>query len=422
MKATVLITAYAVNPYKGSEDGTGWNNIIQSARHHNVIAITRKNNQEHIDRYILEHSEMDFQKLSFEYFDLPYWMRFWKKGTIGALVYFYLWQLCMPLFIYRRKISFDIAHNLNFHNDWIPTFLWVFGKPLIWGPVGHHPVIPFRYIIRTYGYKALIIDRANTIIKTIVRRLDPFMYIALWRADIILAVNSTTAKKYPWVKHKIQVFSAIGGTAPDHVHKTKSEKFILFSAGRLEPIKGFDIALLAYNRFCEKLSKEELSTVSFRIAGSGRYQSKLSSIAKKGPNPNSVEFLAWVPKENINSLYREASVFFFPSHEGAGMVIPEALSFGLPIVCFNNAGPGESSDIYSALKVDYNTFDVSVEALSEHLLRLFRDENLRNKIGVAARARFDEVFDWNKKGVLLNEMYIQLLNHYEKKYPVYTPA
>jgi len=53
---------------------------------------------------------------------------------------------------------------------------------------------------------------------------------------------------------------------------------------------------------------------------------------------------------------------------------------------------------------------------------LFRDENLRNKIGVAARARFDEVFDWNKKGVLLNEMYIQLLNHYEKKYPVYTPA
>ena len=41
----ILITAYAVNPYKGSEDGTGWNMIQEIAKYNNVIAITRKNNR-----------------------------------------------------------------------------------------------------------------------------------------------------------------------------------------------------------------------------------------------------------------------------------------------------------------------------------------------------------------------------------------
>jgi len=51
---TILATAYAVNPYKGSEDGMGWNLVCQVARFNKVIAITRENNQEHIEKYMLE--------------------------------------------------------------------------------------------------------------------------------------------------------------------------------------------------------------------------------------------------------------------------------------------------------------------------------------------------------------------------------
>ena len=51
---TVLMTAYAVNPYKGSEDGMGWNFILQAARFQRVIAVTRRNNGPHIERYLAE--------------------------------------------------------------------------------------------------------------------------------------------------------------------------------------------------------------------------------------------------------------------------------------------------------------------------------------------------------------------------------
>ena len=78
MKNTVLATAYAINPYKGSEDGTGWNFIHQIAKTHKCIAITRKNNQDAIENYLAVQPDHSSNHVQFEYFDLPKWMCFWK--------------------------------------------------------------------------------------------------------------------------------------------------------------------------------------------------------------------------------------------------------------------------------------------------------------------------------------------------------
>ena len=45
---TILATVYDINPYKGSESGTGWNLVNQISKYNKVIAITRKNNKENI--------------------------------------------------------------------------------------------------------------------------------------------------------------------------------------------------------------------------------------------------------------------------------------------------------------------------------------------------------------------------------------
>ncbi|MEZ4688114.1 MAG: hypothetical protein R3B47_19250 [Bacteroidia bacterium] len=53
---TILISAYAVNPYKGSENGMGWRFIEEAAREFNIIAITRKNNPPAIRQFTEEHT------------------------------------------------------------------------------------------------------------------------------------------------------------------------------------------------------------------------------------------------------------------------------------------------------------------------------------------------------------------------------
>lgn len=143
---TILATAYAINPYKGSEDGMGWNFVMQIARFNKVIAITRENNRIHIEKYMSENPNSLYSNIQFLYFDLPYWMRFWEKGGRGAMLYYLMWQRGIVGFIKRQKLAFDNAHNLNFHNDWTPSFLWKLEKPFVWGPVGHHPSIPSQYL------------------------------------------------------------------------------------------------------------------------------------------------------------------------------------------------------------------------------------------------------------------------------------
>ncbi len=143
---TILVTAYAVNPFKGSEDGMGWNFVCQIARFNKVIAVTRENNRPHIEKFIAAHPDEKYGNIQFLYFDLPYWMRFWKRKGQGAMLYYWMWQIAMPGFIRKTGVNFDVVHNLNFHNDWTPSYLWKLNKPMVWGPIGHHPRIPSRYL------------------------------------------------------------------------------------------------------------------------------------------------------------------------------------------------------------------------------------------------------------------------------------
>jgi len=80
---TILATCYAVNPFKGSEDGMGWNFVYQIARFNKVIAITRENNREAIEKFMVQNPDNVYNNITYLYFDLPYWMRFWKKEVVA---------------------------------------------------------------------------------------------------------------------------------------------------------------------------------------------------------------------------------------------------------------------------------------------------------------------------------------------------
>ena len=125
----------------------GCSSQIKCSRNWWFFPTTRKNNQEPIDAYLADNPLPANTTLKFAYFDLPYWMRFWKKGGRGAMLYYLMWQKGIVGFIKKQNIEFDITHNLNFHNDWSPSYIWKLDKPFVWGPVGHHPEIPIYYAL-----------------------------------------------------------------------------------------------------------------------------------------------------------------------------------------------------------------------------------------------------------------------------------
>jgi hypothetical protein len=137
----VLLSAFACEPNLGSEEGVGWNTVIQSAKHHESWVFTRTFCRSYIEA---ELERNPVPNLHFVYFDPFGWSEDWK-GRQGLLqLHYYLWQI-WAYFIARkldREIGFDVVHHVTYVKHWSPSFLALLPHPFIWGPVGGAEAAP----------------------------------------------------------------------------------------------------------------------------------------------------------------------------------------------------------------------------------------------------------------------------------------
>lgn len=406
---TILVTAYAVEPYKGSEDGMGWNMILQIARFQKVIAITRKNNRLPIEKYMEENDVPEAEHIQFVYFDLPQYLRFWKKGGRGALLYFYLWQLGVALWLRGKNWSFDLAHNLNFHNDWTPSFLWLTGKPMVWGPVGHHPLIPSNFLA-PYGAKARFRNRLRWMTKQWFWRCSPMLWMTKRRAAHIFAMNTNAAENLGVDPKNITLLPSVGCEATEVVEKEFSTtSFTVLSVGRFVALKGFDLTIRAFAEFIKELPETHRQKARLILVGKGPELPRMKQWIAEAGIEAQTEIIPWVKRDQLSMIYQQADVFLFPSHEGAGMVVAEALSYGLPVLCLDNCGPGELIKSSCGRKVPYSDYQTTVTLLSEQLTECFFDLGLRKKLSNGAFRHFRTWLKWDVKGMIFKEVYDSLL-------------
>ena len=89
-----------------------------------------------------------------------------------------------------------------------------------------------------------------------------------------------------------------------------------------------------------KIVQRSIPNARLIIAGSGEFVTLLQKMVERDKNEKHVELLGRVPHESIRLLYRRASVFVMPSiwQEQFGLVGPEALAMGIPVVGSNIGG------------------------------------------------------------------------------------
>ena len=119
-----------------------------------------------------------------------------------------------------------------------------------------------------------------------------------------------------------------------------SEKIKLIFVGQISLYKGLHHLLSVISQM--DLSKVELTLVG-PIVDYGLYM--------KYSNCNHIHFEGFVSFNRLQEYYRNADVFVFPTlGEGFGLVVLEALSCGLPVLCSQNAGGND------CIKDGYNGF------------------------------------------------------------------
>lgn len=110
---------------------------------------------------------------------------------------------------------------------------------------------------------------------------------------------------------------------------------ILF-VGTVESRKGLTYGIQAFFEFW-KTHKEYKYFIAGRIDKNDGYYGELEKLVNTLGIEDSVVFLGRISDEEKKKLYSESKVLLFPSqNEGYGWVLIEAMSFGMPVVAFNN--------------------------------------------------------------------------------------
>lgn len=419
---TILISAYAVHPHKGSEDGMGWRFLLEAARRHRVVAITRENNGPAIEAFLKENDFEGRENLHFEYFDLPRWARFWKRGGQFSSLYHLLWHASLPGFVRRRGLKFDLAHHLNFHCDWTASHLWRLGKPFVWGPIGHHPTLPKDYLLDTGGWPALVADRLKFFAKTLVWRFDPFLAATKNRASTIFGMNSSVAGVLRLPARRIHRLPSVGTDPvvfPEMANGPSADFTVLF-AGRFVGLKGVETVVRSFDLFYRNCPLDKRSHLKLKLVGKGPLRPKLEKIVAEMGLKQAVEFIDWLPHAEMGRVYRESSAFFFPSHEGAGMVVAEALANGLPVICYANDGPGELTDDSCAIRLAYTTHEKVIRDFATELENLRLNPARREAMCAAGRLFVEKNLAWRAKEPVLAAAWARALD--EKSSPETIPS
>lgn len=395
----VLVSAYACEPGKGSEPGVGWNWVKLLSDKNEIWVLTRENNRTTIEKELSEHP---LPNVHFEYVDVPRWIGFWKKGQRGVRTYYYLWQ-CFAIRKARQldcEHRFDLGHHVSFVNDWIWTFLALSSLPYVWGPIGSHPRIPWKLL---ENHKSRLFDMGRFVFQCIVRLMDPLLWLSTFRAKKIIFINKESLRLFPfrWLaRNKATIEPAIGveeDLQPGRFAEKKNVTFLFM--GRFVQMKCPHIALDAFME-ASKANRDILLI----MLGEGPMRSELKRRAHNHGISERVKFIPWLPRDEALSLMNESDVFLFPSTEGGGMVVLEALALGKPVVCLDIGGPGEFIDETCGVKVAVDDYGEVVSNLSSALMRLSTDNILRRALGEGARRRAQD-FAWKNKGNLINSLY-----------------
>jgi glycosyltransferase involved in cell wall biosynthesis len=412
----ILLSAYACEPGKGSEPGVGWSWALALARRGwEVHVLTRSNNREAINQEAGQISP----NLRFHYFDLPKWARFWKYWPGGIYLYYLLWQIgasqiAMKLHACER---FELVQHLTFVSFRQPSFMGRLGIPFIFGSVGGGESMPMQ-LRSSLPMNARIAETVRSAGNRFVA-FDPLMQKTYAQARLIACATEETLQSIPAKFHeKCIVQRAIGidqasfssrtAAGNNAIRERQGIQFLF--VGRLLYWKGLHLAMQALARV-----KDEIDDAKIRVVGEGTDAAWLHRVAVREGVTERLEWTPRVPHSEMQREYQNSVGLIFPSlHDSGGMVVLEALSAGLPVICLDRGGPGAMVDSSCGFVVETpgQSETQIIERLAAAMIRLGRDSELRKQLAVGAERRAHELsWDAAVDGVYRGSLIADLRGH-----------
>ena len=403
---SILINAYACSPDMGSEPGMAWNWCINLAKHCKLHIITEgefRNNIEEVLPTIPQGKNMHFyyNPISEEIRKMC-----WNQGDWRFYKYYREWQY--KTYLIAKEIiknnHIDIVHQLNMIGFREPGYLWeIESVPFIWGPVDAKEKFPVAYL-EGASLKAKTFIRLKNFITGLQLRFSPRVRKAVKRASYVVSASSESQKSFKkYFNIDSPLINETGCYIGSNVKEFKDKNtFELLWVGKLDLRKQLSLAI-------KTLAKLNNQNIRLHIVGGGE-PSNYKSLAK---DLNVLHQCIWygaVSHNEVQRIMEDSDILFFTSvAEGTPHVVLEAIGNGLPIVCFDVCGHGDSVNDKVGIKIPLSNPEQSVKDFANAIYLLKKDRTLLKQMSENCKQRQEEL-SWDNKALQMVELYNKILN------------
>lgn len=303
----------------------------------------------------------------------------------------------------KNNSFFEILRKVN-------TNIKIFSPDIIHSHRYKENLIAYLISIRYKNIKILstlhgfpeLLGKKKNLKHRFVNKLDHIILTAEMTKVIVVSneMKRWFLKNYPKISPRISAIHN-GISITESASPVRSfNHFIIGTAGRLFPIKDYPTMVKIAAIIANKIPQ-----IKFQIAGEGPEKNEiLKQITRHGLEKkfNLIGF-----RSNIQSFYKEIHIFINTSlHEGIPMSILEAQALGLPVVAFNVGGLSE------IIENGINGFLVNernFQLFAEYCVQLFSDQNLYQKMSVAAKEKIRTEFSNEKMSLAYYKLYCKVL-------------
>lgn len=397
-RSRLMVSAYACEPWKGSEIGVGWHWVLELSREFDLWVITRANNQEPIERWMAENP--GYENIHWVYFDLPAKDLARKHGRKGVHRYYLKWTRKSDALIRATMQSNSITAFLHvtYGNALWPVSHFGASQKFIWGPIGGLETIPREYS-RHYSLKSRVMESVRRLVTHAVVLSSGFRRRCR-NADLILCKTDITRAAIPAVyKSKAIVMTDVAAdiscedSAVTPVFDSASGNSLkLLCVGRLDAWRGFDLAIEAVARL-----RDTGQHVSIDILGKGPDKERLTSMITSLGLIDRVYLRGEVTADDYRSYLAETDVVLNPSlKEGAVTVSFDAMAAGKPLIALDTTGYTRYFHPDYSVVIPQGSRAQVISSIAEAINGLY-DASLRQSMFQAARKAACEV-SWKFHG------------------------
>lgn len=301
-----------------------------------------------------------------------------------------------------EKNTIDIVHHVTWATYILPLALHKCKhSKVIIGPVGGGESIPHNVNMKI-SVKNRIIEGVRTTLATIA----PYVlnHKTIKSATLIYATTEETKKRLPkryW--EKIRIMQSIGAedgriNTNNFSSEDKHEKLKVLMVGWFLYWEGIDIGLQAVKELIEEGYDLELTVV-----GDGK-----ENFMHDYEDISGIVWHKHVDYHKMDRIYDDSDVLLNCSlHDSGCMVILEAMSRQLPIICIDAGGPKVLTDDQCAIKISPDTMEKMNSAIKDAILSAIKNRDKFRTMGLCERQRVASKFLYSQK-------YKDILYDYEK--------